>query len=249
MEFNSPGDHSLNSHVTVTSSSIPSSTSVQSLSTSHLSSNSSLITLPSDNRIFASINNLTLFLEKASQEVSVHSSIPLTNQSSMDFHEFISTIRSNSLIEIGVFVVLMVIGIFGHLILLYDYRGNERNWNYLMKHLLYNDMAVILYVIGIEIGWRLQVTWEIGNIGCKMAMFLRAFPIYSTSFMVAVISIDRFLAITKPLSCFDAKSRNRKFVRGVYILSGLVSLPNVSSLLMYFFVSSPCFVNRMKYFL
>ena len=60
-------------------------------------------------------------------------------------------------------------------------------------------------VIPLEIGWAISVEWYAGNIGCKLLMFIRALAFYLSSMLLVSLTLDRFLAIARPLASLKSR--------------------------------------------
>ena len=98
----------------------------------------------------------------------------------------------------------------------------------LILHLSIADLMVTLFVMPIEIFWRLTVGWYGGNVMCKICQFLRAFGLYLSSMVLICISLDRYFAIIHPLRTSGAKRRGRTMLGCAWVVSALCSLPQVS---------------------
>ena len=97
--------------------------------------------------------------------------------------------------------------------------------NYLMVHLTISDLMVVFINMPMEIVWRITVTWEASDLACKLLQASKAFGFYLSSFIVCCISIDRLNA----LSNNNSSARIKKLLLLAWILSFLLSLPQVSS--------------------
>ena len=71
-----------------------------------------------------------------------------------------------------------------------------------------SDLIVSYVVIPLEIGWAVSVQWYAGNVACKLLMFIRALAFYLSSMLLVSLTIDRFLAIARPL----ASLKSRKYI-------------------------------------
>lgn len=100
--------------------------------------------------------------------------------------------------------------------------------NLLIMNLTCADLMVCFITVPIEIGWRVTVSWDAGPVGCKLLMFLRVFGFYLSSFILICISLDRYYALVKPLQFVVAKQRNFWFLTISWLLSFILSLPQVS---------------------
>ena len=67
------------------------------------------------------------------------------------------------------------------------------------------DLIVSYVVIPLEIGWAISVQWYAGNVCCKLLMFIRALAFYLSSMLLVSLTLDRFLAIARPLASLKSR--------------------------------------------
>ncbi|KAF4524896.1 hypothetical protein B566_EDAN015552 [Ephemera danica] len=89
------------------------------------------------------------------------------------------------------------------------------------------DMSVGLISVLTDIVWRITVAWNAGNAACKLIRFLQAVVTYSSTYVLVALSIDRYDAITRPMSFSGSWRRARVLVALAWIFSVLFSLPIV----------------------
>nr|QVK45721.1 G protein-coupled receptor [Proales similis] len=95
----------------------------------------------------------------------------------------------------------------------------------LLLNLCIADLMVTFILMPLEIVWAITNAWLAGNAVCKLMMFLRTFGIYLSSFLIISITIDRYLAITRPLRLVQAYRFNKICIYGAWLLSAVSSLP------------------------
>lgn len=133
-------------------------------------------------------------------------------------------------VPLTIYVILFLVGAPANLIWLYYLIRNRRGLSRFYKllvHLVVADLSVTLITIPTEIGWRITNIWEAGNVACKVIQVFRAFGPYLSSFILVVISIDRWYVVARPLDSIRERSRNRVHLFISWILSILLSLPQV----------------------
>ena len=75
--------------------------------------------------------------------------------------------------------------------------------------------------------------WYAGNVACKVLMFVRAFAFYLSSMTLVCLSLDRCLAIAKPMASLKRtgkvgiKLRGRIMITTAWILSGICAIPQL----------------------
>lgn len=62
------------------------------------------------------------------------------------------------------------------------------------------DLSVGILNVLTDIIWRMTISWQAGNVACKLIRFLQAGVTYSSTYILVAMSIDRYDAITHPLN-------------------------------------------------
>ncbi|KAM7156145.1 gonadotropin-releasing hormone receptor isoform 2-T2 [Molossus nigricans] len=75
----------------------------------------------------------------------------------------------------------------------------------LLKHLTLANLLETLIVMPLDGMWNITVQWYGGEFLCKVLSYLKLFSMYAPAFMMVVISLDRSLAITRPLAVSNSK--------------------------------------------
>ena len=150
---------------------------------------------------------------------------------------YVSQLREEVVPEAIIYVFCWVIGTAGNLFILHQLSSRaarssrarpQARMNLLIRHLAIADLIVIWFTITIEIVWRLTVTWNTSQLGCKVGQVMRTYGLYLTSMIMICISLDRFYAFVYPMSVFDSSKRNRRLLFLSYGVSLAASVPNVS---------------------
>ena len=143
------------------------------------------------------------------------------------------------LLNIICYSFMFVVGTIGNTIVcIMSHRQAKRpenqgrtNVHKMVLHLTVADLLVSYVVIPLEIGWRLSVQWYAGNLACKFLMFIRAFAFYLSSMTLVALSLDRCLAIAKPMASlkrtqsFGIQRRGRIMITMAWLISALCALP------------------------
>ena len=141
------------------------------------------------------------------------------------------TFTSDSLITVICYSVLLTVGAAGNLtvfVTLFRARQRRSRVNRFIMHLSLADMIVVFIMMPLEIGWHVTVSWEAGDVACRVLMFFRAFGFYLSSFILIVISLDRVFTVTHPMKPQDAEHRGKVMLILSWIMSTVASLPQVS---------------------
>ncbi|CAB3369006.1 Hypothetical predicted protein [Cloeon dipterum] len=84
--------------------------------------------------------------------------------------------------------------------LLLDSKGRKSRMNFFIMHLAFADLSVGLISVLTDIVWRITVTWHAGHVACKLIRFSQGMVTYSSTYVLVVLSIDRYDAITHPMN-------------------------------------------------
>ncbi|XP_033110758.1 gonadotropin-releasing hormone receptor-like [Anneissia japonica] len=131
------------------------------------------------------------------------------------------------IIPLTIIFVISLIGNVTILVTLFRNRQQRKSRvNLLIMHLCIADLFVTLIIIPTEVIYTCTIVWHGGMYGCKILKYLSNVALYSNSFIVIVISFDRYAAIITPLSVQKADKRCRIMLQIAWILSFIFSLPN-----------------------
>lgn len=91
--------------------------------------------------------------------------------------------------------------------------------------LSFTDLSVGLLNVLTDIIWRITVTWEAGNLACKLIKFIQCLTTYASTYVLVALSIDRYDAITHPMNFSGSWKRAKILVISAWVLSALFSVP------------------------
>ncbi|XP_045690547.1 gonadotropin-releasing hormone receptor isoform X2 [Phyllostomus hastatus] len=96
----------------------------------------------------------------------------------------------------------------------------------LLKHLTLANLLETLIVMPLDGMWNITVQWYGGEILCKVLSYLKLFSMYAPAFMMVVISLDRSMAITRPLAVSNSRP-GQSLIGLAWLLSGLFAGPQL----------------------
>ncbi|XP_060601483.1 adipokinetic hormone/corazonin-related peptide receptor variant I-like [Ruditapes philippinarum] len=123
------------------------------------------------------------------------------------------------------FFVIAAIGNLTVFITLFRNRNDKSRVNMFIMHLAMADMIVTFIMMPLEVVWKATVEWLAGDAACRILMFFRAFGLYLSSFVLVVISLDRYFAILYPLSLNDSDKRGKIMLGFAWLFSIVASIP------------------------
>ncbi|XP_072167426.1 gonadotropin-releasing hormone II receptor-like [Diadema setosum] len=106
-------------------------------------------------------------------------------------------------------------------------RRRKSRVNLLVLHLTVADLLITFVNISTDVIWFCTVAWLAGNTMCKLIMFTQTFAMYASSFVLIVISIDRYAAIVHPLSVREADRRCKIMLRVAWTSAAVCSIPQL----------------------
>ncbi|XP_064608084.1 adipokinetic hormone/corazonin-related peptide receptor variant I-like [Liolophura sinensis] len=134
----------------------------------------------------------------------------------------------DTLVSVVAYTCLFLVAAIGNLtvfITLFRNRNRKSRVNMFIMHLSIADLLVTFIMLPLETAWHITVAWKAGDAMCRILMFFRAFGFYLSSFILVVISLDRYFAILYPLSLNDADKRGKIMLALAWIFSGVASIP------------------------
>lgn len=90
------------------------------------------------------------------------------------------------------------------------------------------DLLVTIFCIAGEAAWSFTVQWYAGNVMCKLFKFIQMFALYLSTFILVLIGVDRWLAVKYPMKSMATATRSGRLVVVAWVLSFLLSIPQVS---------------------
>ncbi|XP_010609483.1 gonadotropin-releasing hormone receptor isoform X2 [Fukomys damarensis] len=98
----------------------------------------------------------------------------------------------------------------------------------LLKHLTLANLFETLIVMPLDGMWNITVQWYAGELLCKVFSYLKLFSMYAPAFMMVVISLDRTLAITRPLPVQTSRKIEQYMTGLAWVLSSVFAGPQLS---------------------
>ncbi|XP_042534282.1 gonadotropin-releasing hormone receptor isoform X2 [Dipodomys spectabilis] len=97
----------------------------------------------------------------------------------------------------------------------------------LLKHLTLANLLETLIVMPLDGMWNITVQWYAGEFLCKVLSYLKLFSMYAPAFLMVVISLDRSLAITRPLAVQSNRKLEQSMTGLAWILSCVFAGPQL----------------------
>lgn len=127
--------------------------------------------------------------------------------------------------------IIFVAIVFGNLtVLISIFRSHSKRrsrMHFFIMHLAIADLSVGFVFVLTDLIWNITVVWYAGNIGCKLIKYLQTVVIYSSTYMLVAMSIDRLEVIARPMNFTGHGTRAKVMVCFVWTLSFLFSIPQL----------------------
>lgn len=151
-----------------------------------------------------------------------------------------------AIIRGSVLIVLSVLSFIGNAATIYSIRKSQRSRRAsrtscsaiysLILQLSIADLLVTVFCLTGEAAWSFTVAWLAGNVACKIFKFLQMFSLYLSTFVLVLIGVDRFVAVRFPMKNLSTGSRGTNLLIIMYVLSAILSIPQVSLKVLYIFL-------------
>ncbi|VEN47316.1 unnamed protein product, partial [Callosobruchus maculatus] len=122
-------------------------------------------------------------------------------------------------------LIVIVAGNIGIIYTLAAEKSRKSRMNYFITHLAYADLSVGLISVLTDLIWRITITWNAGNVACKVVKFLQVVVTYASTYVLVALSIDRYDAIRHPMKFSGSWKRARCLVTTAWAFSVLFSIP------------------------
>jgi hypothetical protein len=134
-------------------------------------------------------------------------------------------------IKITLYILLMMISIFGNLIVIFIICCNKfmrKSTNFFILNLAICDLAILFSCMWVQmILTQYNNTWPLGELFCKFNSFSQMVSIIASVLTLSLISCDRYIGIVHPLKSkiITSKISYYLIIAAVWIVSILISIP------------------------
>lgn len=136
-------------------------------------------------------------------------------------------------LKVIILAVMSVLSLVCNLATIYSIRKNRRKQRgcsaiyTLILHLSMADLLVTVFCMAGDAIWSYNVAWLWGNAACKIFKFLQMFSLYSSTFVLVLIGVDRFVAVRYPMKGLNTSQRCSRFLLLAWVLSFVLATPQV----------------------
>lgn len=147
-------------------------------------------------------------------------------------------LTKSTLIRVSILFAIALLSLVGNIATMISIKRGKRrrgrarpSWTAiysLIFQLSIADLLVTTFCIAGEAVWSFTVQWYAGNLACKLFKFMQMFSLHLSTFILVLIGVDRWLAVKYPMKSMATATRSGRLVIIAYILSILLSIPQVS---------------------
>lgn len=140
----------------------------------------------------------------------------------------------SNVLSIAVYAVLLFFSGIANVTVLISlcqrYQRRKSKIDLMIIHLAIADLCVTFLNMPLEIAWKATVTWNAGDVMCRVMSFFRIFGLYLSSFILICISVDRYSAVKYPLQAQQRRRRVNSMLAWSWLAAVICSTPQVGYL-------------------
>lgn len=174
---------------------------------------------------------------------SLHELSPLAEQVPEHVMDHAPQLSRSGMLKVYVLAVMALFSMLGNLLTIWNIyktritrRNSRHTWSAiysLMFHLSIADVLVTGFCLIGEAAWSYTVQWLANELTCKLVKLFQMFSLYLSTYVLVLIGVDRWIAVKYPMKSLNMAKRCHRLLGGTYILSLVLSLPQVNSHLAY----------------
>ncbi|XP_075065442.1 vasopressin V1a receptor [Mixophyes fleayi] len=156
--------------------------------------------------------------------ISPNSSTPTANTSDLLYRD-----ENLAKIEVAVLAVIFVAAVLGNcsvLLGLYKSKKKMSRMHLFIKHLSLADLVVAFFQVLPQLCWDVTYRFHGPDFLCRIVKHLQVFGMFVSSYMLVVMTADRYIAICHPLKTLQQPTkRSYLMIGGAWIISLILSTP------------------------
>lgn len=144
----------------------------------------------------------------------------------------------SAMVKVYVLSIMALFSLLGNVLTMWNIyktrlarRSSRHSWSAiysLIFHLSIADVLVTGFCIIGEAAWCYTVQWLANDLTCKLVKLFQMFSLYLSTYVLVLIGVDRWIAVKYPMKSLNMAKRCYRLLGGTYILSLLLSLPQVN---------------------
>ncbi|XP_069830046.1 vasopressin V1a receptor [Dendropsophus ebraccatus] len=155
--------------------------------------------------------------------------LPNTSSTSTNSSDLLSRDEELAKVEIAVLAIIFVAAVLGNcsvLIGLYKSKKKMSRMHLFIKHLSLADLVVAFFQVLPQLCWDVTYRFYGPDFLCRVIKHLQVFGMFASTYMLVVMTADRYIAICHPLKTLQQPTkRSYLMISGAWILSFILSTP------------------------
>ncbi|XP_048405168.1 arginine vasopressin receptor 1Aa [Stegostoma tigrinum] len=155
------------------------------------------------------------------------SSLPAANATSLsNLTDRFGRNESLARTEISVLGVIFVLAVLGNVLVLLALCKSRRKTSKMhlfIKHLSLTDLTVAVFQVLPQFIWDITYRFQGPDLLCRLVKHLQIFGMFASTYMMVIMSVDRYIAICHPLKTLQ--QRSYLMIIGTWVGSFIVSCP------------------------
>ncbi|XP_076348459.1 vasopressin V1a receptor-like [Tachypleus tridentatus] len=107
------------------------------------------------------------------------------------------------------------------------YRKRSSRVNIFILNLAIGDLAVCCITMTSELLFEVFGEWILGSVACKIIVYGQIVTLASSTFILASMSYDRYLAICRPLRSQGGVTQAKRMIMASWVLAGVLAVPQL----------------------
>ncbi|NWR92925.1 V1BR protein, partial [Furnarius figulus] len=129
---------------------------------------------------------------------------------------------------LGTILTIATVGNLGVLLAMYRLRRKMSRMHLFILHLGLTDLGVALFQVLPQLVWKVTYRFLGPDPLCRAVKYLQVLSMFASTYMLMVMTLDRYLAVCHPLHTLQQPTRQAYAMIGAtWLLSCLLSLPQV----------------------
>uniref|UniRef100_U3JCT9 Arginine vasopressin receptor 1B n=1 Tax=Ficedula albicollis TaxID=59894 RepID=U3JCT9_FICAL len=129
---------------------------------------------------------------------------------------------------LGTILAVATVGNLGVLLAMYRLRRKMSRMHLFILHLGLTDLGVALFQVLPQLLWKVTYRFLGPDPLCRAVKYLQVLSMFSSTYMLLVMTLDRYLAVCRPLQSLQQPGRQAHAMIGAsWLLSCLLSLPQL----------------------
>ena len=172
---------------------------------------------------------LTNYVEEVRMNISFQHFLHQSIYGSSDTSKTPIYISSTIWIRIPLYVIIIIISMFGNLIVILVISFNRfmrKSTNFFILNLAVCDLAILVSCMWVQIVASINKNWVLGHLFCKVNSYMQMVSVLASVLTLSVVTCDRFMGIMYPLKARLTNRKSAYCIAVIWLLSIIIAAPN-----------------------